>query len=450
VLSPWPGVLTRILGLLSIAALAGWALGQTTLALLLAALFCLGWQLFQLYRLEHWLRAGVRTQPPSAKPLPADWIWQDLYRRIFRLRQRSRKRKRKLSRIIKQFQAAAAAMPDGIVVLSKEDKVEWCNKACRPLLGLRSPQDLGLQITTLVRHPDFVRLLAQPRETGSSEGGIDFTSPVDHNRILNVRVIPYGKKQRLLLATDVSRIRRLERMRQDFVANVSHELRTPLTVINGYLETFLDSGGDYAEHWRQPLRQMQQQTSRMRRIIEDLLMLARLETQAGRPQERPVAIPAMLETIVEDAQALSGERGHAIILEVDAALWVNGCEQELRSAFSNLVFNAVNHTPERSRVIVRWYADAQGVHFEVEDDGEGIAPQHLPRVTERFYRVDRGRRRESGGTGLGLAIVKHVMNNHDGRLNVTSLVGIGSLFACDFPLQRRFDKLPLRIVNESR
>jgi two-component system phosphate regulon sensor histidine kinase PhoR len=383
--SPWRATGARILGLLLVAALLGWASGQVFLVLFITTLVMLGWHLLQLYRLEYQLRAGSDFQRPELRG-----VWGEVYHHLFQL-----------------------------------------NK----LLGLYSPQDLGERIVSLVRHPLLVGFLNKWPQGGS----VEFPSPVNADLLLSVRIIPYGQGQRLLLATDISRVHRLEQIRRDFVANVSHELRTPLTVISGYLEALLDSEDTYPSQWRQPLRTMHQQCNRMLHIIEDLLMLSRLETQAGRQHHRPVAVAALLATIVEDATTLSGERAHEIWLEVDSTLWIRGCEQELRSAFSNLVFNAVRYTPDKGRIIIRWFEDERGIHLEVEDNGEGIPLQHIPRLTERFYRVDRGRQRESGGTGLGLAIVKHVMNRHNGQLRITSQVGVGSIFACDFPAQQRVE-----------
>jgi two-component system phosphate regulon sensor histidine kinase PhoR len=298
---------------------------------------------------------------------------------------------------------------------------------------LRSSKDTGLPISALIRHPTFTTFIAQP----SFDQSIDLPSPINDAIMLRMRIVPFGKKQHLLLATDITQIHRLEQIRRDFVANVSHELRTPLTVIGGYLETLRESGDICAERWQQPLQRMQQQSSRMSHIIEDLLFLSRLEIHAERPPERPVPVPTMLEAIAEEAMALSGERAHEIEILADPETWVIGNEQELRAAFSNLIFNAVRHTPAGSHIIIRWFTDPQGIFLEVEDDGDGVPAEHLSRITERFYRVDGGRKRASGGTGLGLAIVKHVMNNHDGRLSITSLVGVGSLFACHFPSRRR-------------
>lgn len=440
----WPTLLGRTLGLLLLAALLGWLGGQVLPAMLGAALGCLGWHLVYLYRLDRWLRSGGSLQPPGYPCRPAS-VWKGVYQHVFWLRQRSRKRKRKLSHLLKQFQAAAAALPDAVVLLKEDDTVVWCNELSQPLLGLRPSSDSGLRITDLVRHPALVGFLAQRRY----EGSIEFPSPVNAEAMLSVRVAPYSKKKRLLLATDVSRLHRLEQMRRDFVANVSHELRTPLTVINGYLETLLDSEDVCTRQWQLPLRRMAQQSCRMLRIVEDLLVLSRLETQVERPPPQPVNVPAILAAIAEDAGALSGERNHRIAVQADPALWVRGCEQELRSAFSNLVFNAVQYTPPGGRIEIRWYADERGAHMEVEDNGEGIPAQHLSRITERFYRVDRNRSREGGGTGLGLAIVKHVLKNHGARLGITSLVGIGSIFACDFPPELYIRKALPAAVHES-
>jgi two-component system phosphate regulon sensor histidine kinase PhoR len=284
-----------------------------------------------------------------------------------------------------------------------------------------------------LRHPSFVAFLHQ-RHPGDS---LEFPSPVDAEVALNARVVPYGKKKWLLLATDITRVRRLEQMRRDFVANVSHELRTPLTVIVGYLETLLDSEHSSLDGWRQPLRAMRQQSGRMLHIIEDLLMLARLESQRERTPRRPVAVPAMLADIIGDAAALSGEQGHQLSVVADPELWISGCEKELRSAFSNLVFNAVRYTPAGGQIEIHWFADGEGIHLAVRDNGEGIAPQHIPRLTERFYRINRDRSRGSGGTGLGLSIVKHVLNNHGGQLRIASELGVGSVFTCDFPPESR-------------
>jgi two-component system phosphate regulon sensor histidine kinase PhoR len=427
---PWPALGRRLALIFLGAALLGWMTGRLFPFLLLAALGCLAWQLWQLYRLDRWLRGDSEADPPRAGP-----IWAGIAAQFDRLRRQSRKRKRKISRLVEQFQRATAALPDAAVVLDEDDKVIWCNGASQALLGLSPVRDVGLPITHLLRHPSFVAFLTQRRPDDS----VEFPSPVDDVLLLGARVVPYGKKQRLLLATDISRVRRLEQMRREFVANVSHELRTPLTVITGYLETLLDSDNPALAGWGQPLHRMQQQSRRMLHIIEDLLMLARLESQKEPSSLKPVAVPALLADIADDAIALSGEQGHQISVAADSGLWMLGCEKELRSAFSNLVVNAVRYTPAGGRIEIRWFAAADGVHLAVEDNGEGIAPQHIPRLTERFYRVNRDRSRGSGGTGLGLSIVKHVLNNHGGQLRIDSEPGAGSVFTCDFPAELRVE-----------
>lgn len=427
-LNPWRALVWRLTLLFLGAALLGGLVGQVWLVLLLAAWGGLAWQLWQLHQLERWVRDDQENTPPRL-----EGVWSDIAERIARLRRQSRKRKRKLGRLLEQFQQATSALPDAAVVLDDGDRVLWCNEPCQSLLGLSATGDLGLPITHLLRHPGFVAFLNQ-RRPGDS---LEFPSPVDDEVTLNARVVPYGKRQWLLLATDITRVRRLEQMRRDLVANVSHELRTPLTVIVGYLETLLDSDHPSLDPWRQPLRAMRQQAGRMLQIIEDLLMLARLESQRERSPRRPVAVPALLRDIAEDAAALSGEQGHELDVVADPDLWITGCEKELRSAFSNLVFNAVRYTPAGGRIEIHWFADAEGIHLAVRDNGEGIAPHHIPRLTERFYRINRDRSRSSGGTGLGLSIVKHVLNNHGGQLRIASELGAGSVFTCDFPLESR-------------
>ncbi len=427
----WWSLLRRQALILLGAAWVGWLADHPLAALLLAALGCLAWQMWKLRQLDRWLREG---RDAGLEPF-GGLMWADIGAHVARLRRQSRKRKRKLSRLLKQFQQAAAALPDAAVVLSEDDRMLWCNGAAHTLLGLSPHRDVGLPITHLLRHPGFVAFLSQRR----CRDGVEFPAPVDDDVLLSARIVPYGKKQRLLLVADISRIRQLEQIRRDFVANVSHELRTPLTVISGYLETLLDSESPALAAWRQPLSGMQQQSRRMLHIVEDLLMLARLETQRERSPRKPVAVPALLADIAGDAIALSGEQGHQIEIGADSALWMLGCEKELRSAFSNLAFNAVRHTPAEGRIQIRWFADAGGLHLVVEDNGEGIAPQHIPRLTERFYRVNRDRSRGSGGTGLGLSIVKHVLNNHGGQLRIASELGVGSVFTCDFPGELRVE-----------
>lgn len=433
--NPWIEELWRTLAIAAVSLLIGWLLDAVPLALLLGLGVYAGWHMRQVYRLERWLRYGKHFHPPEAHG-----IWEEIFQLIYRLQQRNRKRKRKLGTMLNRFQQATAALPDATVVLSDGEHIEWWNDAAEQLLGLRYPRDVGQHVGNLIRHPAFVAYLGGDE----FETPIHMQAPVNPQLTLSVRLIAYGSDQRLLVARDITRIQQLERMRRDFVANVSHELRTPLTVVAGYLETLLDEAKDdpAARQWERTLTSMHEQSRRMQGIVEDLLMLSRLETQAQPEQAVPVAVPGLLAQVREDAQRLSGAQGHQISLDADPELWLSGSESELRSLFSNLAFNAVRYTPAGGRIALRWYADAQGAHFSIQDTGIGIAAHHIPRLTERFYRVDIGRSRGSGGTGLGLAIVKHVLLRHDGQLDIQSEPGKGSTFTCTFA--------PARMLRQAR
>ncbi len=423
----WISELARLALTLALALVLGWWLGDLALGLAAGLVVYTGRNLYHLYRLHRWLHQRKRLPVPRAHGL-----WGDVFHHMGRLQQRNRKRKRKLHQYLKSFQDSTEAMPDATVVLDAEGTIAWFNRSAQALLGLRQPQDTGQRFCNLIRHPDVLDYLAR----GSEEEVVEFSSPIDADIRLSLRAVRYGKNQRLVIARDVTRLHRLEQVRRDFVANVSHELKTPLTVITGYLETMADAEGEYPEHWRRSMRSMQNQAERMGRLLEDLLLLSRLETtDAGESEQEPVAVPAMLAAIEEDARLVSGD-SLAVEVEVEPGLWLTGDAHELRSAFSNLVQNAVRYTGPGGRVGILWRREGEGAVFRVEDNGIGIAPQHLPRLTERFYRVDVGRSRQAGGTGLGLAIVKHVLSRHEARLRIDSEPGEGSIFTCAFPGSR--------------
>jgi two-component system phosphate regulon sensor histidine kinase PhoR len=423
----WRAELLRLALLAGLALIVGWISGQYLWSFLIAALFALARAYRLLYRLYAWLTRGRRSEPPDA---PA--VWGELVDEIYRIHQRGRRRKKKMVKLLGRFRESTAAMPDAIVLLDASMGIEWFNETAKPMLGLK-PQDVGRRIGTLLRHPDFSDYLRAPEY----EESLEMPWPEDPERRLNLRLVPFGNKQSLLLARDVTHVHRLEQMRRDFVGNVSHELRTPLTVITGYLEALTDHRDVDPEAIRGSLMQMSTQAERMRRIVEDLLMLTRLETRQERQeQDTEVAVPAILSALLEDARVLSGPLRHEMTLDSEEDLWLRGSAAELHSAFSNLISNAVRYTPSGGHVAIRWWSDAQGAHFSVQDDGIGIEPRHLPRLTERFYRADTDRSRENGGTGLGLAIVKHVLQGHDARLRIESEPGRGSTFACDFPPER--------------
>jgi two-component system phosphate regulon sensor histidine kinase PhoR len=448
----WIQEFWRLLGFLLVMLLFGLWLGQTILLVLVALLIYLGWHLFNLYRLENWFRhdkKGKRSKK-NCSPPEVPGIWGEVFYQFYRLQQRNRKRKQKLGTILKRFQHSTAAMPDAAVVLGKHYEIEWLNRAARQLLGLQSPQDRGKPITHFIRSPRFAEYLASAQvgfKNHENASSVKLVSPVDSHLMLRVNVVPYANNQHLLLARDITQLHRLEQIRTDFIANVSHELRTPLTVINGFIETMQDAEDECSEQWKRPLLLMAQQTARMRSIIDDLLLLTRLESDgektdgAEKAAIELVNVPEILHALKDEAKIVSGDKAHQITLDADEDLLVYGHEEELRSAFTNIVLNAVRYTPAGGEIKLGWYEDNQGIHFEVSDTGEGIALEHIPRLTERFYRVDVARSRSQGGTGLGLAIVKHVLNRHKGHLHIESVVGKGSTFRCDFPPQQKVRQL---------
>jgi two-component system phosphate regulon sensor histidine kinase PhoR len=420
--------LWRLFAVLIAAAAVGTAAGEPAIGLMLGALLYAGWQQRNLIRLLRWLQ-DRKTHPAPDAP----GLFEAICREVDYLRARHRRRKRKIVHVLKQFQDATEALPDATVILDKGGEIKWANRAASEFLGVRWPDDEKQRLVNLIRDPAVSTLLGD--ET-PHENTVEIPSPVKPDRYLSLRVVPYTEDQRLFVARDVTRLHGLDQMRRDFVANVSHELRTPLTVISGYIQTLRADETRCPEAWKPVLAQIDDHARRMTSVIRELLLLSRLEQDDKPPAANTVAIRDLVARIHGDAQALSGERRHMFSLEIEPNLQLVGDEGELHSAFANLVTNAVQYTPERGIIRIRWYADEAGVHFAVEDNGIGIPAQHLPRITERFYRVDQGRSRDSGGTGLGLAIVKHVLNRHDATLHVESQSGKGSLFRCDFPLSR--------------
>ena len=421
---PWLAEVRRVaLGVL-VLAVAGYLVGSPATVLLVGALAYLAWHLRQLRALQQWLAHRKRPMPE------ARGLWAPVFDSLERLNRQSRKRKRRLGKFISRFEQAAGAFPDAAVILRIGGEIVWINGAATELLGLRYPQDLNQPIANLLRNPLFADYL----ERESFEEPLEIPSPVDDSAHILVRIVPYGSDRRLMLARDITRLNRLEQIRKDFVANVSHELRSPLTVIVGYLETLTDDERA-PEHWRRPLELMSQQADRMSLIVEDLLRLSRIEHSPGEAPKHPVSIAQMLEGVRNDALGL-GENTHRIHLEAESGVRLLGDYNELYSAFANLVFNAIQYTPGGGDISLRWKPTDGGAVLEVEDTGIGVEEHHLPRLTERFYRVDKARSREVGGTGLGLAIVKHVLMRHDATLEIRSQLDVGSTFACRFPASR--------------
>jgi two-component system phosphate regulon sensor histidine kinase PhoR len=421
--NPWQREFRRILALILAGLVFGFLAGNLALGLLAVLVPYTGWHLYNVYLLIRWLHEGRKFRPPEARG-----IWDDVFEHIFRLQQRNRKRKRELRRLLKRFHKITVALPDATVELRPgSEQIEWWNNAAAMYLGFHYPRDTGQRISNLLRHPDFVEYLHQQ----NYDQAVEIPSPVDEGITLRIRIIPYSGDRRLVVARDMTRMQMLERMRQDFVANVSHELRSPLTVVSGYLETLIDAEDVGAEYAGQ-LKSMQQQTERMKRIVDDLMLLARLESETPGADPQAVSVATLINSIVDQGRRLSGSAEHVITLDVDDTLCIKGSESELYSAFSNLVFNAIRYTPAGGHIAIRWtLSDGEPV-FSVEDSGSGIAPHHIPRLTERFYRIDTGRSRATGGTGLGLAIVKHALLRHNGELEIDSEPGKGSCFRCRF------------------
>lgn len=425
----WQGALVRqLLLLLAGCLLIGLITGEYAWALVAGLAGYLGWILQQMRRLQQWLK---RSQPDEPPP-DGQGLWGDIFDNLYQMQRRDLRLRGQLQSVIDRAQGSTTALKDAVIMLDRDGNLEWWNPAAERLLGLKKPQDTGHPVTNLVRHPSFKEYF----DRGRHEEPLELSSPINDRLWLQVTITRYGNSEHLMVVRDITRLHQLEQMRKDFVANVSHELRTPLTVIAGYLETMLEHTDEMPPRWPRALNQMNQQAGRMQHLLNDLLLLAKLEATSPPTNTQPVAIAKLLQTIKSDAQALSGERNHQITLEADASLLLKGSESELRSAFSNLVFNAVKYTPDNGEVHIRWWCNEQGAHLAVQDSGIGIESKHLPRLTERFYRVDSSRASNTGGTGLGLAIVKHVLLRHQGRLDVNSTPGKGSIFTCHFPLSQ--------------
>ena len=407
---------------LALLAFAGLFFGKTTglyvIGACLAVLAYLIRQLYHINRITLWLRAGGKIPQGSG-------IWEEIYYLIYRLRRRNKSRKKRLVEMLERFRTATAALPDATVVLGPRDEIDWFNEAAGRLLGLRKG-DIGQQISNLLRAPKFAEFL-RARNYAATVG---IASPVVEKGQLEIRVVPYGKDMRLLIAQDVTQLRFMERVRSDFVANVSHELRTPLTVLRGYVETLGDAGEALPERYQKIFRRMEEQTTRMQKLIDGLLALTKLESGAQADLKR-VCAAALLKTVCDEARLLQQD-GQSLELRLESGADLLGLEAELRSAFSNLVLNALKYARGDSAVTVLWRDEPGGAALDVEDDGPGISAEHLPRLTERFYRADAGK----SGAGLGLAIVKHVLTRHEGELKIASSPGKGSCFSCRFPEKR--------------
>ncbi|MEZ2351347.1 phosphate regulon sensor histidine kinase PhoR [Caballeronia sp. RCC_10] len=398
------------------------ALGFAVLMLVVQTFF----STFHTQRLWRLLEAPVYGEVPSALG-----IWGEIYYRLHKLAKRWHAQVRQVEQQHSRFIQAIQASPNGVAMLDDHDQIEWCNAIAEAHFGLDAKRDLRQHITHLVRQPDFIRYLnSHHYEQMLIMRGMG----ENRQRTISVQVFPYGEHRKLILTQDITELERTDSMRRDFVANVSHELKTPLTVLSGFLETLRDLPLDEADR-RRYLDMMDQQATRMQNIVRDLLVLANLEGDIHPPSDDLLDMRAVLRHLENDANNLSGGR-HRIAFHVDDAVTVAGAETEVVSALGNLVTNAVRYTPEGGAIDVTWQRENDRAMFIVRDSGPGIAAEHIPRLTERFYRIDRSRSRDTGGTGLGLAIVKHVLQRHHAELDVKSEVGRGSTFIVRFPASR--------------
>ena len=391
-----------------------------------------------LYHLRHLARLAQWVQDPRADQVPeGTGPWEEVLSALYRYERGAEAKREELADALARFRHAAQAMPDGVVILDDKNSIEWCSNNAAALLDLDPREDVGRPIANLVREPAFIDYLAAHEEESRPA-----RVPMERGVVLSIQLIRYGESQTLLLARDVTQSERVEAMRRDFVANVSHELRTPLTVLVGFLETVRELKLD-PQRVRDYIGMMREQSSRMHRIIEDLLALSMLES-APPPASDRVRVAPLIDRLRADAEALSAGR-HSITVDGTPNVDLLGSESELVSALSNLISNAIRYTPQGGKVMLTWRDGVDGAAFTVEDTGVGIAPEHIPRLTERFYRVDRSRSRETGGTGLGLAIVKHAIARHQAILDIVSEPGIGSRFTVRFPAQRT---LPSEAVKD--
>ena len=394
-----------------------WAFAALSLAALLVH------HLREVAALVTWLRSPALDSIPSATG-----IWDEAYAGLYRMLRRQHHSTSRLAATLEDFRRAGEAMPDGLVILAEDDRIEWCNPKAEQHFGLDERRDRHQSITYLVRQPRFAEYLQAARY----QEPLVLRQTRTGDRILAVQLVPYGDRQKLIISRDITDLERVETMRRDFIANVSHELRTPLTVLCGFLETLTDAqANERSALLGRSLPLMLTQARRMERLVADLLALSQLESANDPVRQERVNAPALVRALYEDAVALSAGR-HRLLLEVTSSVGLLGSEDELRSAFSNLISNAVRYTPEGGTVTLIWEDKDGEAVFSVRDTGIGVDPLHIPRLTERFYRVDRSRSRETGGTGLGLAIVKHVLQRHQGVLEISSEPGRGSTFSAVF------------------
>ena len=422
----WKVEVRHLAFIFSIAAIIGLITDTLAWSLWLGSLVYIAWSVFQLNRVQLWLIRKDGSEPPEAAGL-----WGNVLDGIYHSQRQSREERLRLQATVDYLQDSFTSLVEAAVMIDRNGDIEWSNTSAVKLLGLRFPDDTGQQLINLIRSPEFIRYF----EGQEYQQPLEMLSPVSNDVHLQVQITFFGKGSRLLFARDITHTHRLQEMRKDFVGNVSHELRTPLTVITGYLENLADSPLGADKRWRRAIDQMLAQSTRMENLVKDLIALTRLEAVPEVVEQNRIEVCPLLNMIREEVISVAiGQRD--VSIDCDNSLSLIGHGEELRSAFTNLMMNAAKYTNEGDRIEVRWYAEGEYAYLSVKDNGVGIEPQHLPRLTERFYRVDKSRTSETGGTGLGLAIVKHILLHHQGELRIESELGKGSTFTCVFPLMR--------------
>lgn len=417
----------RIIFITLFALLSGLLTGYLSYSLLLAGFLYTCWLLHQTRKFYLWLENRMEEIPPDT-----GGIWGDIFDGMYRMHRSNLKTREEMQQQLDRVQEFTRALHTGIVLLNAQGNIQWWNNSAEKMLGFKLEFDIGKPVLNLLRDPAFITYFQE----GEYQHLITLASPINANMILEMQITEYGKNEKLLAVQDITRLKHLEQMRKDFVANVSHELRTPLTVINGYLEGLVEELPTLDPALHIPLNKINTQAKRMTDIVQDLGTLSKLDNSNITDQQDTVAVYSLLEKIREDALALHTNKHIRITIE-GVSFKIRGSATELQSCFSNLIYNAAKYSnPDNIVISVRLWINAEGGHVAVQDNGIGIDPIHIPRLTERFYRVDSSHSRTTGGTGLGLAIVKHALIRHEGHLEIQSMPGKGSTFTCHFSNER--------------
>ncbi len=420
--------LRRFILIIVLALIAGFWLDRLLLCSLIGLSLYTAWSFYNIYIISRWFPVIDSSPPPESLG-----FWGALCDEFYRYQHNNESEKNKLRADVAYLRDSFASLHDAVIMVDRLGLIEWCNDAALPMLGLSLDKDFGQTLTHLLREPGFIQFF----DSGDYEESIKVHSLHKPNTVLRIQITTFGQGNRLIFARDITEIARLEDMRRDFVSNVSHELRTPLTVITGYIDNF-QMLTDQLPQLQNPLHQMAQQAGRMEQLIKDLLDLSKLETKPNEMHRTPVNIAELSQVVLEEARARCQADGmsRTLDLDIEQPLSIFGQETELHSALSNLVVNACKYTQNDGEIKIRVGVNEEGGYFSVSDNGLGIDPSDIPRLTERFYRVDNSRSLDTGGTGLGLAIVKRVLLRHDSTLEVSSVLGKGSEFICQFPLHR--------------